>query len=116
MDTITVRKDDLIKTLKENRDAHREQFLRAQSAYRMAMIEELDRALDEAKRGKTIKRAFALPVPEDHTDDYDTAIAMLEWHTKDAVELSQREFMTYVENKWGWLTSFAANTQSYLVQ
>jgi hypothetical protein len=114
VDTITVLKNDLIETLKANRDAHRDMFLRAQTAYRAKMIEELDRALDEAKNGGTIRRSFALPVPEDHTDDFNTAIQMLEWHQGKTADLSQHEFMNYVENNWGWRQSFAANTASYL--
>lgn len=116
MDTITVNKNDLLHTLRENRDAHRDTFLTAQDAYRTAVIAELDRMLHEAKAGMPIKRAITLPVPEDHTEDFDTAIQMLEWDTGDVVELTHREFQQYVQNKWGWLASFAANTQSYLAQ
>jgi len=116
MDTITVKKDDLINTMRDNRDVHRETFLAAQDAYRIAVIAELDRMLAEAKAGMPVKRAITLPVPEDHTDDFDTAIQMLEWDTGDEVELTHHEFKQYVQNQWGWLASFAMNTQSYLVQ
>jgi hypothetical protein len=112
--TIKVDKDQLIKTLKKNRKKHREMFLKAQDVYRVKMIEELDRALDEAKNGGTIRRAFSLPVPEDHTEDFDTIVQMLEWDKGKSVELTQSEFRTYVENEWGWQHSFAANTGSYL--
>jgi len=114
MELITVVKADLLDTLRSNRDEHRSMFLKAQERYREEMIVELDRALQEARDGKGIKRAFLLPVPEDHTDDFDTAIEMLEWDQNDTVELSQRDFLTYVKNSWGWQASFAANTQSYL--
>lgn len=115
MDTITVSKKNLLNTLRSNRTEHRQLFVKAQKVYRQKMIEELDRALQEARDGGKIRRAFALPVPEDHTEDFSTAIAMLKWHQDDSVDLSQREFQTYVENKWGWQASFAANTSSYLV-
>lgn len=116
MDEIKVNKDQLVKTLKKNRKKHREMFIKAQEVYRTQMIAELDRALDEAKNGGRIVRMFSLPVPEDHTDDFDTAIQMLEWDKGSSVLLSQREFKTYVQNEWGWQASFAANTASYLVQ
>ena len=113
MDYIKVDKAQLIKTLKKNRKKHRGIFLAAQDTYRQRMIEELDRALNEAKNGGVIQRAFSLPVPEDHTSDFDTVIQMLEWDNKKTVELNQREFQTYVENECGWAQSFGANTMAY---
>jgi hypothetical protein len=116
MDSITVNKTDLIKRLQENRAEHHGLFLEAQQVYREQMIHELDRALAEAREGGKIRRLFSMPVPEDHTDDFDTAVRMLEWHQGDTVTLSQYEFTEYVENKWGWRASFAANTESYTQQ
>ena len=99
MQTIKVDKQELIKKLQKNRKKHRAMFLRAQEVYREKMITELDRALDEAKNGGLIRRSFSLPVPEDHTEDFDTVIQMLEWDQGKRVELSQSEFRTYVENE-----------------
>lgn len=116
MDTIKVDKARLIETLKKNREEHKAIFDKAQVVYREQMIAELDRALDEAKNGGKIRRGFSLPVPENHIEDFDTAIQMLEWDQGKTVELTQREFQTYVENKWGWQQSFAGNTQAYVAQ
>jgi hypothetical protein len=113
MDEIKVDKVTLIKTLRKNRKRHRALFLKAQDVYRIRMIEELDRALDEAKNGGVIRRAFSLPVPEDHTAEFDTVIQMLEWDKSKNVLLSHHEFRTYVENEWGWQQSFTANTEAY---
>lgn len=113
MNPITVKKDNLIATVRENREAHRDIFLRAQEQYRRKMVEELDRALQEARDGGTIRRAFSLPVPEDHTDDFDTAIDMLEWSIEDTVELDEYTFARLVRNEWGWQQSFTANTEAY---
>lgn len=115
MEEITVDKNDLIATLRDNMENHRELFEKAQVVYRARMVEELDRALEEARTGGTIKRAFALPIPEDHTSDFETAIQMLEWELGDQVILQRYEFEQYVMNQWGWRASFAANTQSYVV-
>ena len=116
MQSITVIKDDLITTLRQNRDAHRSMFLKAQEVYRDKMIEEMERALKEAREGGAIERSFRLPLPEDHTDDFDTAIEMLEWEQADQIMLSQQDFLTFVRNQWGWRQSFAANTGSYLAE
>ena len=116
MDTITVDKETLLNALRENRDEHQEIFDKAQVVYREKMIEELDRALQEAREGGKIRRGFSLPVPENHVDDFNTAILMLEWDQGETVEISLREFKMYVENEWGWQRSFAENTGSYSMQ
>jgi len=116
MDTITVIKTDLLDTLTRNREEHRTMFLAAQDRYRDQMVEELDRALRDAREGRKIKRAFALPVPEDYTSTFDTVIEMLAWDQNDTVELTQQDFQRYVQNKWEWERSFASNTGSYLAQ
>lgn len=114
MNIVTVKKDRLLTALQENRETHVDIFDKAQVAYRAAMIEELERGLAEAKAGKKIKRAFNLPLPEEHTDDFDTAIEMIDWEVGDEVELEHQEFEQYVLNKWRWAASFAGNTQSYV--
>ena len=116
MELITVIKTELVEKLKANRETHRALFLAAQERYRDAMIKELDQALEEARNGGTIRRSFAMPVPEDHTADFDTAIEMLQWDLGKTVQLSYHDFQQYVQNQWGWRASFAANTESYLAQ
>jgi len=113
---ITVNKADLIEKIQANRGEHRSMFIKAQERYRDAMIAELDQALQDARDGKKIRRAFTLPVPEDHTQDFDTALEMLEWEQGDTIKLDQHDFLRYVQNRWEWQASFAANTQSYLAE
>lgn len=114
MNTVTVKKDELIEKVKANREVHRDTFLRAQEKYREAVIEELDRRLQEARDGKPIKRGFALPEPEDFTSSYDNALAMLEWEVGDTIELDEHTFKELVLNKWGWQDRFMSNTTSYV--
>lgn len=114
MKTVTVEKDALIEKVRANREEHRATFLAAQEAFRERVIEELDRRLELARRGDRVELFIRLPEPEDHTDDYDTAIAMLEWEVDPVVELDYRSFERLVENKWEWRASFAANTESYV--
>jgi len=113
MDTIKVKKQDLIKALKKNRKKHRKIFDRAQIAFRQKWIELLDERLRDAKNGTVIKAYVSIPEPEDHTSDFDTAIEMLEWEQDDVVELDRRDFKRFVQNQWDWDQSFRANTVSY---
>jgi hypothetical protein len=52
--------------------------------------------------------------PEEHTEDFDRAIEMLQWEVGDEVTLSEHDFATLVQNQWGWARSFASNTTSYV--
>jgi hypothetical protein len=116
VETITVNKNELIATLRDNRQNHREIFEKALVVFREKVIEAFERRLDDAKNGRKIDTYIALPQPEDHTKDFDTAISMLEWETGERVKLSRRDFLRYVKNQWEWEASFAANTVSYSAQ
>ena len=116
MQSVTVSKENLLATMKKNREEHRDVFLRAQEVYRQRVIEELDRRLNDAKNGRPLDLVFRLPVPEDHTDDYDAAIQAVSWHIEDNIELEWDTFQMYVLNRWHWARAFAANTGSYLAQ
>ena len=116
MENIRVPKTKLLETIKQNRDEHRDQFLKAQEAYRETAIKQLDEQLALARERKSFHLRFTLPVPKDYTESYDTAIQMLEWETADVIELSQHDFERYVLNRWEWAQAFAASTAIYLAE
>ena len=115
MNTIKVNKADLIEKITANRDEHIGIVEAAQVKYRERVIEELDKRLEDARRGRKIDVRITLPVPENYTREYDNALAALEWEVDDEVELEQDDFNRLVLNQWSWVRQFAANTQSYLV-
>ena len=109
---ITVNKANLITQLKSNRDAHRAEYDAACLVYKDRCVAEIETMLADARAG-VIRRNLTLPIPEEHTEDYNRAIDMLEWAQSDTIDLTQQEFATLVRNQWGWLQSFTANTSSY---
>lgn len=113
MNTVTVKRDELLERVTENRNNHRAIFEEAQIKYREFVIKELDSMLDDAKAGRKVRRAVSLPEPEDHTRDYDRVITMLQMSVNDEVELLSQEFENYVMDNWGWNASFTANTMRY---
>jgi hypothetical protein len=113
---VTVRKDELLKVLRANREAHRGKFERAYERFRGQAIAALRENLDAARVGGPVVLVVGLPVPEDHTEDYDREIRMLEMHQGTEVEIASRLFDQIVMDRWGWKASFAANTESYLVE
>lgn len=116
MDTVTVDKAELLKTIRENRENHRQVFNDAVEVYREKMIAELDSMLEDAKAGRKIRRAISMPEPEDHTRDYDRVIKMLEMSVDSQIEIEEQEFNWYVMDQWQWNASFNTSTVAYAAQ
>ena len=112
----TINKQELVTVLTANREKHRGKFLAAQDAYRTTVIEILDQRLADARAGKKIDLAFRLPVPEDHTADYDRELRMLGMEIGDTVTLKDWEFKQLVMDQWDWSPVFAATNAVYAVE
>jgi hypothetical protein len=102
MHSVKVNRVELLSKIKANRDGHRAIFLKAQKGYRLEMIAELEKRLAEARHGKKIVRWMGLPKPQDHTEDYDTVIAMLEMSVDETLEIDYSLFQQYVLDRWSW--------------
>ena len=79
----------------------------------MDVIAELERHLQDARDRKKISRALSLPEPQDHTEDYDSVIAMLEMSVEDIIELDADSFQRYVLDKWSWKRAADFTNLSY---
>lgn len=112
-DTVVVQKDKLVETLTTNRDAHRAIFEEALEGYKTRSVELLEEHIERIRKGKVERILVSLPLPEDHTDDYDRALTSLDWSIFDEVELSMREFDQYVRDNWTWKQEFTATTSLY---
>ena len=115
MNTVAVKREELLTKVRTNRDAHRTLFLKAQEGYRKLVIEELDRMLADAKAGRPIARPINLVEPADHTEDYDRVLAMLEMSVDDTVILGAEEFSQYVLDRWTWSRFAISTNKSYAV-
>lgn len=102
MHNVKVKRDELLTRVKTNRDAHRDEFLKAQEGYRERVIEELDRMLAEARTGGRVRRAVQLVEPQDHTSDYDRVIDMLEMSQDEIIEIDATSFQQFVRDEWTW--------------
>ena len=116
MDSVRIDRLKLLTVLQENRTKHKLTVNVAFKEYRKLVIVELDKMIDEAKSGKTIRRAIDLIEPMDQTAEYDTAILMLEMSVDQNIELDQHEFQQYVEDKWHWSNQFDFSNSTYMMQ
>lgn len=114
MFTITVLKKDLIEKIRQNRDEHRAVFDAAIEGYREFVLEQLEKRIKRLQAGKTIEESFRFVVPEDHTDDYDRVIAMLEMDVgADTIVLEESLYRMYCDNDWDWARNFAISNSGY---
>ena len=113
MERVTVRRADLLETVKTNRAEHMALYHQAVEKYREQAIAEINEMLDDAIAGNNFSRTLRLVQPEEHCEDYDTVIAMLEMSIDTDIAVDQVTFRQCVLNQWHWMHSFLANTISY---
>jgi hypothetical protein len=114
LNTVLVSKSDLLSKLKSNRDNHAQEFKLSQQGYEASLLRRLQKMVSLMEKHQVPKLTFGdLPVPEDHTEDYDNAIAMLEMSTEQEIELTQRNFQEFVLDKWGWKQLHTSNVGIY---
>jgi len=113
MSVVTVKRDELLETVRKNRDTHRKIFLEAVEGFRAKAIELLEARLADARAGRRISVRFNLPTPVDQTREYDRVIRMLEMSVDIHVALTQSEFAQYVMDEWGWKHQFSSVNSAY---
>jgi hypothetical protein len=113
MEKVTVRKEDLVKAVQANRDEHRSIFEEAVAGYRKRGIELLEEHIARIKTGKLEQIRVTMPVPQDHTHDYDRVLKMLNMSTADEIELDENRFAQYVMDDWQWQRQFLTDSSAF---
>lgn len=113
MDSVTVNKEDLLATLKANRESHIGKFEEVLTAYRNEAVRLLEEHIERIRSGAVEKVAVMLPEPKNYESEYDRAIAMVEWEQKPTIELDENTFGQWVLDEWSWKTSFTQTSLMY---
>jgi hypothetical protein len=116
MQKVRVEKAKLRETLLANRETHVRDFEIAWDKYKERVIENVQTLLDAAKdarRGQAIQLNVNMQAPQNHADDYDRALEMLEWELDNEVSLEQHEFAELVQDDWGWKTQVLMSNKLY---
>lgn len=112
---LVINREVLVKILIENKNNHHDNFVKAVEKYKEKAVEVLKQNIENISSGKKLRIYFALPVPEEHTKDYDRAIRSLALDTRVEIKLSEQDARCYVDDQWGWTQNYLSNTSSYLV-
>jgi len=134
--TVQVEKPRLILTLQENMAKHQREYREAVVGYNQEMVVLLRRLKDDVSKSLAIwerpsrdlpttatvnleeihevqSEITSLELPRDHSDSYQQAIALMDWETRDTIELSINDFECYVRDNWNWMTSFKNSVANY---
>ena len=96
-----------------NRATHRAEFEKALVGYRLRLMAELEIRIEDLRAGRAVDQYIRIPVPEDHTGDYDQIITMLEMSEDPVVVIDYRTFRQYVMDEWDWKAGFTATNSTY---
>lgn len=126
--TIEVKVEDLLKTLRTNREKHVKEYEKAKKGYLKLLRKELELKLDildavEAGTPKTKVKGHGGPharlthinhqPPQTYVSYYDQAIEMLEFAQNTTVDLDQNQFQQYVKDEWNWKAQFTTSNVAY---
>jgi len=113
MQTVNIKKDQLLEAIRKNKEKHIKDFKEATVLYKSKVTEKLNGLLLEIEQKEDVDVSIHLPKPVSHENDYSTVISMLEFSTDEIIEMSQPEFRMYVLDEWCWKQDFTHTNSLY---
>lgn len=115
MDKVTLNKNDLLKKVSANREAHQKMYQEALEGYRKEVAETLTKQLAVANQNKDVDltELYQLAKPALHLKEYDRVINMLSHHQGNTVDLSNRDFGRFFEDDWEWKEQWLTSNSKY---
>lgn len=118
MKDITAKTQDVLEKLRENREKHVNEHKRALEGWRKTVANEVVELASYASSDKDLSPSklnvpSAHDKPESHVEDYDNAIAMLEWHEEETITLSSSDVRNYIQDQWTWQRDFKMSSAKY---
>lgn len=99
MDTVTVKKAELLSKLKKNKESHTQLYKDAMEGFFVETEKRLNKALLKLN-AKVVPNSISIASPYDHTEQYEEAIALLEMSVDEEIELTSHEFNNCVLDRW----------------
>lgn len=111
---VTVKKDTLINVLKANKEEHLHKYKEAYEEYKQQMILLLEEQIEKTKNDILPQRYIGLPHPENHKQDYDRILSMLDMDINDTFDLNEDQYSKYVLDNWDWKRDWMDTVTSYI--
>ena len=111
---VTVRVQELLSTLRDNRAQHRREHEDAVRGWIAKAKDMLGKARTEFSSDPPKEALFlALERPKSHDEAYKQAIEMFEMHTGETIEIDAQVYRCYILDEWEWTGHFKALSASY---
>lgn len=138
---IPVDRSKLHKQLLDNKVKHVADYNEAMQTYKEVLLQRIESSFKDARynldkaydkiRSTTIslkdenigkqsevvvlleRQTLGMPVPRSYESEYDVAIEMVLWDTRDVIELTYSEFVCFVQDKWDWKAGFEEISSMY---
>ncbi len=104
---------ELLDRLETNRNAHRLVFEAALKGWKRQAAYEVDKIAEALGAGRLPDLRLNLPLPQDHTRDYDRAITMVHMHTGETIELSEEDAAQFIQDDWAWKRQWLTASSRY---
>lgn len=114
MNNVKVKRVELLEKLKTNLGSHKKIVEEALDGFRKEVLAELEKAIEETKSGRRVRHYISIEKPQDMSNEYQIAIAMLEMSQDEIIEISATDFRCYVLDQWQWRRQFASSNLKYL--
>ena len=107
---VTVKREELLERLRENREKHEQEFNQAISQWQ----NELQSSIESIKPNAEFEFPQSLEqlrddCPVSHVNDYDQAIDIFGMCVTERIKLDSHAFNTFCRDEWGWKDSLATN-------
>jgi len=98
----------------ENKAKHQAMFEEAMEGYRKDAENQLQEQLSLLESGKVPKFIRVMVNrPDNHSDEYDRAVQMLDHHEGKHLDLNTEEYATLVQNDWAWMRAWLVSNSGY---
>jgi hypothetical protein len=116
MKPITMKREALLKIVKDNKEKHIKDFQESINDYKEAVLKITQENFKIAKTAdlekfKTMK--YVPTAPTSHEDSYTKAISMLEHSIDDTLEIDEQLFNQLVLDEWNWKPGFVTASALY---
>ena len=117
IDDLMFDKAIIIGKLESNRKKHVKQFEKTWASFikkQVARFEKVIKEFNNLKSDDAVPQAgILLPIPDDHTEDYDLAIEMLKLATNAEVTMSAQQYERFMLDRWDWKDRFETTNAFY---
>lgn len=116
--SVNVNRLELLDKLRTNRELHRKEYIEALEEFHTRLLEDLKLAVKKVNSTQNTEDLknfrFGLQFPQNHEQEYEDVIEMLEMSVDETIQLDAQSFKAYIKNEWHWQGQMRAAKAAYV--